>query len=49
MGECGLSISLNQLKLKVAKMTQIKVTPWWDGILEKISGDNSRIEIQMWL
>jgi hypothetical protein len=28
MGECGLSISLNQLKLKVAKMTQIKVTPW---------------------
>jgi hypothetical protein len=28
MGECGLLISLNQLKLKVAKMTQIKVTPW---------------------
>jgi hypothetical protein len=26
MGECGLLISLNQLKLKVAKMIQTKVT-----------------------
>jgi len=35
MRKCGLLISLNQLKLKVAKMTQTKVTPFWNGILGK--------------
>jgi hypothetical protein len=35
MGECGLSILLNQLKLKVTKMTQIMVTPFQDGIPQK--------------
>ncbi len=33
MGECGLSISLQQLKTKVAKLTQIKATPFRNGIL----------------
>jgi hypothetical protein len=28
MGECGLLISLNQFKLKVAEMTQTRVTPF---------------------
>jgi len=32
MGECGLSISLLQLKMKVAKLTQIKATPFRNGI-----------------
>jgi glutaredoxin-related protein len=33
MQECGLSISLQQLKMKVAKLTQIKDTPFRNGIL----------------
>jgi len=32
MGECGLSISLQQLMLKVAKLTQTRVTPFQNGI-----------------
>ncbi len=28
MGECGLSISLQQLKMKVVKLTQTMVTPF---------------------
>jgi len=35
MRECGLLISFNQLKLKVAKITQTKVTPFRNGILGK--------------
>jgi hypothetical protein len=33
MQECGLSISLQQLEMKVIKLTQLRVTPFWDGIL----------------
>ncbi len=36
MGECGLSISLQQLKTKVAKLTKIKVTPLRNGIPSNI-------------
>ncbi len=32
MGECELSISLQQLKMKVAELTQIRATPFWNGI-----------------
>jgi len=32
MDECGLSISLQQLKMKVAKLTQTKVIPFQNGI-----------------
>ncbi len=32
MGECGLSISLQQLKVEVVELTQIKATPFWNGI-----------------
>jgi hypothetical protein len=32
MGECGLSINLQQLKTKVTKLTQTKVTPFRNGI-----------------
>jgi hypothetical protein len=32
MVECGLSTSLQQLKTKVAKLTQIRATPFWNGI-----------------
>jgi hypothetical protein len=32
MQECGLSITLQQLLLKVAKLTQTQVTPFKDGI-----------------
>jgi hypothetical protein len=32
MGECGLSISLQQLKMKVVELTQTKVTPFRNGI-----------------
>jgi hypothetical protein len=32
MGECGLSINLQQLKMKVAKLTQIEVTQFPNGI-----------------
>jgi hypothetical protein len=30
--ECGLSISLQQLKMKVIKLIQARVTPLWDGM-----------------
>jgi hypothetical protein len=30
--ECGPSINLQQLKMKVAKKTKVKVTPFQDGI-----------------
>ncbi len=33
MGECGLSISLQRLKMKVAELTQTRVTPFQNGIL----------------
>jgi hypothetical protein len=33
--ECRLSINLQQLKMKVAKLTQTKDTPFKDGILRK--------------
>jgi hypothetical protein len=33
MQECGLSISLQQLKMKVVNLTQTRDTPLWDGIL----------------
>jgi hypothetical protein len=33
MQKCGVSISLQQLKTKVAKLTHTKVTPFRDGIL----------------
>jgi hypothetical protein len=33
MDECGLSISLQQIKMKVAKRTHTRVTPFWNGIL----------------
>jgi hypothetical protein len=36
MGECGLSTSLQQLKTKVAKLTQIRATPFRNGILGNI-------------
>ncbi len=36
MQECGLSISRQQLKMKVIKLTQTRVTRFRDGIL----GDN---------
>jgi hypothetical protein len=32
MQECGLSITLQQLKLKVAKLIQTQVTPFKGGI-----------------
>jgi hypothetical protein len=32
MQECGLSISLQQLKMKVVGLTQTKDTSFWDGI-----------------
>jgi hypothetical protein len=32
MGECELSINLQQLKMKVAELTQIRATPFWNGI-----------------
>jgi hypothetical protein len=32
MQECELSINLQQLKMKVAKLTQIRATPFQDGI-----------------
>jgi len=32
MGECGLSINLQQLKTKVIKLTQTKATPFRNGI-----------------
>ncbi len=32
MQECGLSITLQQLKLKVAELTQTQVAPFKDGI-----------------
>jgi hypothetical protein len=32
VGECELSISLQQLKMKVVELTQIKATPFWNGI-----------------
>jgi hypothetical protein len=32
MQMCGLSINLQQLKMKVAKLTQTRVTPFQDGI-----------------
>jgi hypothetical protein len=31
--ECGLSINLQQLKMKVAKITKVNVTPFQDGTL----------------
>jgi hypothetical protein len=36
MGECGLSISLQQPKTKVAKLTQIRATPFQNGIPNNI-------------
>ncbi len=32
MQECGLSISLHQLKLKMAELSQTRVTPFKNGI-----------------
>jgi len=32
MQECGLSITLHQLKLKVIKLTQTRPTPFKNGI-----------------
>jgi hypothetical protein len=32
MDECGLSISVQQLKMKVVELTQTKVTPFQNGI-----------------
>jgi len=32
VGECELSISLQQLKMKVVELTQIMATPFWNGI-----------------
>ncbi len=36
MQECGLSITLQQLKLQVAKLTQIQVTMEYGGIYADI-------------
>jgi hypothetical protein len=33
MQECGLSVTLQQLKLKVAKITQTRPTPFRNGVL----------------
>jgi hypothetical protein len=43
MGECGLSISLQQLKTKVAKLTQTKATPSRMEYLATTSGTSSNI------
>ncbi len=32
MQKCGLSISLQQLKMKIIELKQTRVTPLWDGI-----------------
>jgi hypothetical protein len=32
MQQCGISISLQQLKMKVAKTTQTKDTLFWNGM-----------------
>jgi hypothetical protein len=33
MQECKLSINLQKLNMEVAKLTQTKATPFWDGII----------------
>jgi hypothetical protein len=35
MQECGLSINLQQFKMKVVELTQTRVTPFRDGIPSK--------------
>jgi hypothetical protein len=44
MQECGLSINLQQFKMKVIELTQTRVTPFWNGI--HASGFGSSIDIQ---
>jgi hypothetical protein len=46
MQKCGLSISLQQLKMKSVDLTQTRVTPFQDGIPTIVSGTSSSTNIQ---